>query len=74
MIECLVKRPSVTFYYNGMPPVVMRVPSSNKQAAALYGGLKRAFKLEDEVVITGFYVDTHNGGPLCPFRLVNMLR
>jgi hypothetical protein len=57
-----------------MPPVVMRVPSSNKQAAALYGGLKRAFKLEDEVVITGFYVDTHNGGPLCPFRLVNMLR
>lgn len=42
--------------------------------ADTYSRLRQAFKLADDVIISAFYVDVHNGGPLCPFRFVAMLR
>jgi hypothetical protein len=73
-VEDLVsQRPRVTFYYEGQA-VSVRVPRSPKQVAYTYSRLRSAFKLADDVIISAFFVDTHNGGPLCPFRLVAMLR
>ena len=73
-VEDLVsQRPRVKFYYEGQA-VSVRVPRSPRQVAYTYSRLRSAFKLADDVIISAFFVDTHNGGPLCPFRLVAMLR
>jgi len=66
-------RPRATFRYGGQA-VELRVPRSPQQVSNTYGRLKRAFKLADEEVISGFFVDDKRGGPLCPFRLIAMLR
>ena len=68
-----MRRPMVTFYFQDRA-VGARVPRSVKQVARLYIKLQRAFGLEGDVIISAFVVDAFRGGPLCPFRLVAMLR
>ena len=67
------RRPMVTFYFKDRA-VGARVPRSVKQVARLYSRLQRAFGLQGDVIISAFVVDAFRGGPLCPFRLVAMLR